>query len=191
MNSLITKWVDSEIPYTGEELRSHFLYDRFDLMGDAAAAFVGPCRVELKSMVDLEDVKKKSPISSEKMLHFLMEFFGIDLAKTILLQRLLICIFFEELVKRVGAHGPSPLLRIGDDLYDGEKKLSVSIATLTPVSTVIHAGINVSSRNTPVPTRGLEDYGIDAKEFALAVLKTFAAELSSARRAFCKVRAVP
>src|SRR4029450_1750263 len=190
MNSILTKWIDAELPYTGEELRSHFLYERFGLLGDAALAFVGPCRVPLEKMVDLEDVKAKKPIFSEKMLHFLLEFFECDLTKTVFLQRLLISAFFEELTRRVGAHGGAPLCRRGDDLYDGDAKLSVSIATVSPVSTLIHAGINVSSRNTPVLTKGLEDYGTNPKDFAEAVLKTFSFEIESARRAAAKVRAV-
>jgi hypothetical protein len=193
MYSLATKFIEKEISYTGPELRSHFIYDRFNLLGDALVSFVGPCKVDLKDMVDLQDVKRKSPIFSEKMLHFMGEFFGVDLNRMVLLQRLLIAQFYEELVKRrVGARGGTlSLRRIGDDLYHGEAKLSVSIATLTRVSGVIHAGINISSRNTPVLTKGLEDYQIDPAEFAKLVLKAFAFEIDSAMKAACKVRGVP
>jgi uncharacterized protein len=192
MTSFSTKWIDQEIPYTGAELRSHFIYERFDLLGDALVAFAGPCRVDLPQMVDLEDVKQKRPIASEKMLHFIGEFFGMNLKTLVFLQRLLIALFFEELIHRGGASDRSPpLRRLGDDLYDGEAKLSVSIATLSPVSGLIHAGINISSRNTPVPTKGLNDYGIDPAEFARGVLKAFANEVESAGRATCKVRGVP
>ncbi len=192
MHSLSIKFIEQKIPYTGAELRSHFVYDRFDLLGDALVAFAGPCEVALSRMVDLEDVKQARPIYSERMLHFLGEFFGADLYRMVMMQRLLIAIFFEELVKRgVGANGRSPLRRMGDDLFDGEAKLSVSIATLTPVSGVLHAGINISSRNTPVLTKGLEDYRIDPADFAQAILKAFAFEIDSARRALCKVRGVP
>ncbi|MFO1518631.1 MAG: DUF366 family protein [bacterium] len=188
MYSLTTKFIEKEIPYTGAELRSHFIYDCFDLLGDAAVAFLGPCRVDLGRMVDLEDVKRKSPIYSEKMVHFLAEFFGMDLSRLVLLQRLWVALVFEELTKRkVG----KDLRRIGDDLYDGKEKLSVSIATLTPVSGVIHLGVNISSRNTPVPTRGLQDYGIDPVDFSQAILKAFAFEAESSARATWKVRGVP
>jgi hypothetical protein len=194
MSSLSTKWIDQEIPYTGVELRSHFIYERFDLLGDALVAFAGPCRVDLPQMVDLEDVKQKRPIASEKMLHFLGEFFGMDLNRLVLQQRLLIAIFYEELMKRTVGAGlkPAPTIRrTGDDLYDGDAKLSVSIATLSPVSGLIHAGINISSRNTPVLTKGLKDYGIDPRDFTHAVLKAFTSEMESAWRATCKVRGVP
>jgi len=193
MYSLNTKFIDKEIPYSGVELRSHFIYDQFDLLGDALVAFAGPCKVDLEKMVDLEDVKRKSPIFSEKMLHFIGEFFGMDLNRLVLLQRLLIVIFHEELGRQLSRAGltPAPTIhRTGDDLFDGDLKLSVSIATVTPVSGVIHAGINISSRNTPVPTKGLQDYKIEAVEFAKAVLKSFAEEMESAHKAVCKVRGV-
>src|SRR5262245_22405528 len=188
MSPLSTKWIDQEISYTGAELRSHFIYERFDLLGDALVAFAGPCRVDLPQMVDLEDVKQKRPIASEKMLHFIGEFFGMDLKTLVFLQRLLMALFFEDLIRRKTS---GILRRTGDDLYDGEAKLSVSIATLSPVSGLIHAGINISSRNTPVLTKGLNDYGIDPADFAHRILKTFAAELESAWKATCKVRGVP
>jgi len=191
MYSLSTKFIEKEIAYTGAELRSHFIYDQFDLLGDALVAFVGPCKVDLDKMVDLEDVKKKSPIFSEKMLHFLGEFFGMDLNCLVLMQRLLIASFYQELMqKKGGALSHVALRRIGDDLYDGDFKLSVSIATLSPISGVFHAGINISSRNTPVPTKGLEDYKIDPNEFAKNLLKSFSFEIVSAYKATCKVRGV-
>jgi hypothetical protein len=80
-------------------------------------------------------------------------------------------------------------VRRGSDLYDGTRKLTVSIASASPVSTLIHAGINVSSRNTPVPTTGLDDYGIPAREFAEEVLAAYVSDCASALRARCKVRA--
>jgi hypothetical protein len=188
MFSFSTKWIEQEIPYTGAELRSHFIYDHCNLLGDALIAFAGPCKVGLKQMVDLEDVKQNRPIYSEKMLHFLIEHFGIEMNRLVLLQRLLVVSIFEELLKRgIGTQ----LRRTGDDLFDGNSKLTVSIATLTPISGVIHTGINISSKNTPVPTKGLNDYKIEAADFAQSVLKAYASEVESVWKATCKVRGVP
>lgn len=180
-------WIEQELPYTGAELRSHFIYDRFHLLGDAAIAFQGACRVDLAEMVDLEDVKQESPIYSEHMLHFLIEHFGVDLQKLVLMQRILVALMLEELIAQTAN---ADIERIGDDLFEGDAKLSVSIATLTPVSGVIHTGINISSFNTPVLTKGLEDYRIEPRPFAEAVLQAYSAELESAWRATCKVRGV-
>lgn len=174
------------LSYSGPELRSHWIYDRTSVPGDAAVAFCGPCEVKLEHLVDLADVQANAPIYSEKMLHLLIEHFQADLRSMVLRQRLLtaqVCTLFHELGHAVR--------REGDDLYDGENKLSVSIATVSPVSGLIHFGLNVSSHNTPVPTRGLEDYGIDWREFAEKILHQYKAEELSVGNALVKVRWVP
>lgn len=187
MISLQTKFIEKEIPYTGAELRSHFIYDQFDILGDAAVAFIGSSKVDLNQMVDLEDVKQKKPIYSEKMVHFLIEHFETNLKQMVFCQRILIALMLEEILKRTNQLS---LRRIGDDLFDNEAKLTVSIATATPVSSVIHTGINISSRNTPVLTKGLEDYSIDPKDFAETMLQSYQREIESIQKAVCKVRGV-
>lgn len=187
MISLQTKFIEKEIPYTGAELCSHFIYDQFDILGDAAVAFIGSAKVDLNQMVDLEDVKQKKPIYSEKMVHFLIEHFETNLKQMIFCQRMLIALMLEEVLKRTKALS---LRRTGDDLFDNEAKLTVSIATVTPVSSVIHTGINISSRNTPVLTKGLEDYSIDPKDFAEIILQSYQREIESIQKAVCKVRGV-
>lgn len=186
MKNIKIQFIEKQISYTGKELRSHFIYDQFDFLGDALIAFAGPCEVTLDHMVDLEDVKLKSPIYSESMLHFLGEFYGITLETTVVYQRLLMALMLEEL-RGEGYR----IFRSGDDLYEGEAKLSVSIATVSPVSTLIHAGINISSRNTPVKTKGLEDFKISVPKFAQSVLKKFQEEFQDISKAVCKVRSVP
>ena len=69
-------------------------------------------------------------------------------------------------------------------------KLSVSIVICSPVSFMIHAGVNISSGDTPVKTKGLSDYGIDEYVFAEIILDRFAGEMAGARSARCKVRGV-
>lgn len=181
-----TRFLKEKIKYTGKELKSHFAYREFDIAGDSLLAFCGACDVRTDSLVDLADVKADAGIFSKEMLHFIGEFFEMDLEKTILKQRLLMTIIKEELESRsvIG------LKRLGDDIYDGEAKLTVSIATMTPVSTMIHAGININSEGTPLLTKGLDDYGIDTSQFGDAVLKKFAAEMDGVRTARCKVRGV-
>lgn len=180
------RFVDERIRYTGKELRSHFAYRDFDILGDSMIAFCGGCDVKSDDLVDLEDAKAKADIYSEDMLHFIAEFFDTGLENTILRQRLLMAIIRDEVIIRSGA----PVLRRGDDLYEGEAKLSVSIATATPVSTMIHTGVNIISEFTPVKTKGLKDYGIEPKPFAEAVLRQFMKEMDGVRTAKCKVRGV-
>ncbi|MEK7790584.1 MAG: DUF366 family protein [Deltaproteobacteria bacterium] len=185
MKIVQTKFINKRIIYDGTQLAPHWIYKNFDILGDAIVGFIGPADVPLKNMVDLEDVKSQSPIYSELMLHFIAEFFDTDLEKAIYRQRLLMVIMKECLEKRIG----KSLQRRGDDLFDGKRKLTVSIATASPVSALIHAGINIKSKNTPVLTAGLIDYQLSAKSLALEIVSLFKRECDSIWKARCKVQA--
>jgi hypothetical protein len=136
-------------------------------------------------MVDLVDVAEEAPIFSKRMLHFLVEHFEGDLPLAIARQRLLAAIAAEELRARGAA-----VERRGDDLYEGDRKISVSIATASPVSTLIHFAMNIVSEGTPVPTKGLADYALDARELADAIRARYSDEIRTMGEARCKVRAV-
>ncbi|HMA37753.1 MAG TPA: DUF366 family protein [Chloroflexia bacterium] len=193
--ALHTLFVAREIGYDGHQLAPHWIYRQFDLLGDAAVAFIGPCRVALSEMVDIEDVKAQAPIYSPRMLHIIAEFFTGDLHLAVYRQRLLIVTakeLLEEALARTIGHA---VTRQGDDLYlaraDGQPgKLSVSIATASATSTLIHAGFNIETAGTPVPTVGLAELGIDAAAWAPELLARYAAEVGDIWRARCKVRAV-
>lgn len=182
-----TLFVSDEVKYTGEQLRPHWTYENFDLEGDSIVAFVGPCEVGPDRMVNLVDLKKGERIYSRRMLHFIVEHFDLDLERTLLRQRLLVCILEEKINHRLRGN---VVQRWGDDLFDGGWKLSASVATSTPVSTMIHVGVNVTSEGTPVKTRGLVDYGLDPKELAEAVMDQYTVEMESLRSARCTVRGV-
>ena len=88
--------------------------------------------------------------------------------------------------------------RKGNDLFievDEEgvnyRKLSVSIATASPVSTLIHVGVNVTSDNTPVPTFGLADLEVPVEECVLKVMQKFITEIKEMDLERTKVRGVP
>lgn len=182
---------DHHIVYDGRQLAPHWIYRHFNLISNAVVAFVGPCQVDLSEMVDIEDVKAVAPIYSPLMLHIIAEFFDSNLHQTVYRQRLLIVIakeLLETLTER-------RVLRKGDDLYipriDGSLgKLSVSIATASTTSTLIHAGFNIRTEGTPVPTVGLEELDIDVEAFASELLRRYADEIDDIWLARCKVRAV-
>lgn len=181
------KLIDQKIDYDGSQLTPHWIYKTFGLLGDTLVAFRGRCDVPVARLVDLVDAKEDRPILSEEMLHFIGEFFETDLTKTILLERLLVSLAQQEIVFR----SKKPfIVRGGNDLYDGDAKLSVAIATASPVSTLIHFGINISSKGTPVKTKGLNDYGIDPVPFAQALLESFRNEVATVAEARSKVRPV-
>ncbi len=185
---MIAKLIEKEIPYTGRELTSHWAYRRFGLLGDSIVAFCGSCELPVERMADLEDIRADAPIRSARMLHFIVEHFGTALETAVLRQRLLICLI-AELLNRPGE--VVRIVRKGDDLYRGEGKLSVSIAVQSPVSAMIHVGLNVVTEGTPVKTAGLVELGVVPEELAEKVLSRYREEMEGVARARCKVRGVP
>ena len=176
-----------ELAYTGHQLRSHWIYETFGAQGDAIVAFRGPCRVELTEMVDRADVIAGEDIRAAEMLHLIAEHFDRDLTRAVLRQRLLICMIAERL--QWAPDMPAPK-RDGDDLYVDERKLSVSIGTVSPVSTLIHVGVNIDATGAPVAACGLGEWQIDADRLAEDLLAAYASETRDIYLATCKVRGV-
>ena len=182
-----TKFINEEIKYIGSQLVPHWIYKNFKIQGDVIVAFIGECEVKLTEMVDIEDVINNEPIYSKLMLSFISEQFGIGLTEGVLRQRLLISIIKETLEKR-----GIIVARSGDDLMLEDRKLSVSIATKSITSVLIHTGLNILSEGAPVKAAGLEsELGIkDLKEFALEVMQRYSEELDDILLASTKVRGV-
>ena len=182
-----TLFCEKEILYDGSQIHSLWAYREFGLLGDGIVAFAGGCDVSPEYMVDLEDLRAGDAIFSRKMLHFIVEHFDSSLELAILRQRLLAAILLER-IRHKDTAACAGIIRKGDDLYDGDAKLSVSIATINPVSTKIHFGINIDAEGAPVKAGGLNDYGIDAEPFAEAVMLDYKEEMRSAREVRCRVR---
>lgn len=183
-----TRFIEKTMLYDGTQLSSLWAYRTTGLIGDSIISFRGPCRLDYDHMVDMEDVLHQSPIYGADMLHFIIEHFGAGLAETILRQRLLV-VLINEIITARGAL----LKRDGDDLYLGERKLSISIATATPVSTMIHTALNVTAEKTPVPAVGLVELGWSGEEIpalAESICAAYDAEMESIKKARCKVRGV-
>ena len=157
------------------------------MQGDAIVAFLGECKVDLTEMVDIEDVINNEPIYSKYMLSFITEQFGVNLSEGVFRQRLLICII-KELLEERGIF----VVRNGDDLMIDGRKLSVSIATKSTTSILIHTGLNILSEGAPVKASGLtSELGItDVKEFAIEVMKRYSEEIEDILLATTKVRGV-
>ena len=182
-----TKLIEEEIKYIGSQLQPHWIYKNFKMQGDAIVAFIGDCEVKLTEMVDIEDVINNEPIYSKYMLSFITEQFNINLVEGVFRQRLLICIIKELLEKR-GVF----VVRNGDDLMINGRKLSVSIATKSTTSILIHTGLNIESEGAPVKAAGLtSELGItDIRAFAQEVMTAYAEELKDIELASTKVRGV-
>lgn len=182
-----TKFIEEDVKYIGSQLAPHWIYKNYKIQGDAIVAFCGECEVRLTEMVDIEDVINNEPIYSKYMLSFITEQFGVALQEGVFRQRLLMCII-KELLEARGIF----VVRNGDDLMIGDKKLSVSIATKSITSILIHTGLNIVSEGTPVKAAGLEsELGIkDVKSFALEVMQKYSNELEDIKLACTKVRGV-
>ncbi len=195
---LFTQRLDQEIEYTGKELRPHYILEKTRQYGSGIIAFEGPCFVKTEALVDWEDRLSHDHIKAKKMIHFIGEFFQADLIDIVLVQRLMVSIAADALRARVGHR--FTIARDGDDIFvsaaagEPKKKLSVSIVTSSAVSQVLHLGINIDAEGAPVAAIGLNDLGVNSKEFSKEftdqVLKTTHAELQSVSLACTKVRAV-
>ena len=179
-----TYYIEENTKYTGSELAPHWIYKNFHMQGDAIVAFRGECEVHLTEMVDVEDVINNEPIYSKDMLSFIVEMFNIGLVEGVLRQRLLITTIKEVLEDDYNIE----VKRSGDDLFIDNKKLSVSIATKTVNSVLIHTGININPEGAPVSASGLnliEDINIE--NFARKIMAKYSEELEDIVLASTKV----
>jgi len=170
------------------ELYSHFAYKNFGVAGDSIVSFVGPCDVSGDDLVDLADRAAGEYIKAAKMLHFVVEHFATDLLTAVRHQRLLCATLYEYLNGRSYRSG---LRRDGDDLYVGEGKLTVSVATVSPVSALIHLGVNIDATGAPVKTADLSMFiNVTPEEVAANVMERYAGEVDGIHAAAAKVRPV-
>lgn len=183
---MISRWIEREIRYDGSQLRAHWILREHGIAGDALVGFRGPCDVLDAEVADLEDLGGPG-IAGADMLHFIWERFDDDgLRAAIVRQRLLSCIAAESL-RELGA--PETLRRDGDDLFVGDAKLSISIATRSTVSTLMHFALNITNSGTPVKTAALSDFGVDPEACARTILERVVREEQSMQLARAKVRA--
>ena len=184
-----TLFIDEEIKYIGSQLSPHWIYKNFNIKGNAIVAFIGECDVNLNHLVDIEDVINNEPIYSKSMLSIIEENFNATLTEMVYKQRLLVTITKELIEKK---YPQVKIRRSGDDLYIGDKKLSVSIATKSITSSLIHFGLNINAIGAPIKAADLtKDVGIkDVKAFAIELLNTYKEEVEDINNATCKVRGV-
>lgn len=179
-------FIKEEIKYTGAELCPHWIYKNFKIKGDAIVCFKGPVQVDLTEMVDIEDVINNEPIKSDKMANFIIEVFNSNLREAIFRQRLFISII-KETLEDMGIQ----LKRKGDDLFYNGKKLSVSIATKSTTSTLIHTGINLVSTGAPIEVSSIKDMEIIDEDCLIEeIMRRFSNEMSDIEFAKVKVRGV-
>lgn len=183
-----THWLEQPLKYDGTQLKHLWAYLNFNILGDSIVAFQGSCDVSFDHMVDGEDLNAKAEIRGGNMLHFIVEKFDVSLFAMVAIQRLLSA-QAKDVLQEMSPKARE-LRREGDDLFLGEKKLSISIATLSSMSAMLHFAVNVSNEATPVPTLSLEDLSVKPETFAKRLMDLFASEIQSISDATRKVRSV-
>jgi hypothetical protein len=184
-----TYFIEREFLYDGTQLRSLFAYLEHRIQGDSVVSWIGPCSISFERMVDGEDVLAGSTIAGSRMVHFIVELFHQPLFAAVAVQRLFAAIVMD--MAREGANdsrAAAKFRREGDDIFFDDAKLSISIASISPVSAMIHFAVNVSNQGTPVKTAALDDFSIDARRFAEKAMLKLASEIESIKEATVKVR---
>ena len=182
------KVVKERIDYTGKEIRSNWALEKFGIFGDSIVVFRG--KMDVREIVDIEDIMGKKEIKGNDVLHFIVEHFDIqppNLMAGYLRQRLL-CLIVKELLEPY-----TKIKRQGDDLFVDNKKLSVSIATVSPNSIKIHLGLNVSTKGTPedIDTSGLSEIRKgDPLDFGSMVAQKYSKELEDIYHDICKSKSI-
>ena len=183
------------IEYDGSQLSPLWAYISLDVQGDSIVSFRGPCNIAEEFMVDIEDRRKNLEISSPDMLHFIVEYFGVGIDTIVLVQRLLISTAADLL--RESIYEEAEVEREFDNIYafapeENERgKLSVSVATVSAVSGLIHLGLNITSEGTPVMAAGLDEIGVeDVDKFAVELARRFIEEIKNTKMDASKVRPV-
>ena len=169
---------EKSFPYDGTQLRHLFAYEKFGLLGTSLVAWKGACHVPLDKMIDGEDKFSKSEIRGDLMLHFVGEFFHKDIYFSVALQRLFATMVLRQILKIRPEHFKHFVVS-GDDLYYGQKKLSISIASITGFSSMFHFALNIENEGTPVPTVSLSELGVPVKQLVLEVFREFREEYCS------------
>lgn len=187
-----TKFIAKKIAYDGTQLSPLYAYKNHRTAGSSIVSFIGSCTVSFEHMVDAEDLVAAAKIEGDLMLHFIIELFHQDLMTAVSLQRLLVSMAQNILNANSLRLRKKPLVRQGDDLYfiKGKKKqkLSISIASCSAVSAMIHFAVNITNNGTPVATCSLEDFKVKPSNFAKDLMQKFSDEYVSIVEATEKVK---
>ena len=155
------KHVDEIFEYDGSQINPSWAFQEFGIYGSSIVTWIGPVNITPDNLKDFADVGLE--IKSNYMVNFICEFFDqqpTNMRVAYLRQRLLVMIFREILTE----YGISTK-REGDDIFVENKKLSISIASVSLSSAQIHFALNMEDKGTPddVETIGLFDIKVNGE----------------------------
>ena len=160
---MLVEVIEEPVFYDGSQIEPLWGYKRCGILGDCVIVFRGGMDVSEECMKDCEDIRGKSKITGDDVLHLIVERFDSpgNMFISYLLQRLLV-ISGQAVLNMYGIE----TTRSGDDLYIADEKLTVSIATASITSEKMHLGINVTTSGTPkgVAITSLTSLGIEPDE---------------------------
>jgi len=143
---MLVEVLEEPVFYDGSQIDPLWGYKHSGILGDSIIVFRGGMDVSEERMKDCEDLRGKTKITGDDVLHLIVERFDSpgNIFISYLLQRLLV-ISAQAVLNMYGIE----TARTGDDLYIADEKLTVSIATASITSEKIHLGINVTTTGTP------------------------------------------
>jgi len=147
--------------------------------GDSLVVFKGPMNV-----VDIKDAEDRD-IRGGELIHFIMERFAHPptMMEAYLIQRLFLSCLCDVLREE-----GFDVRRESGDLYIGEGKLTVSIASISTSSEKFHCGVNLTTSGTPeyvkISAIDVEDW----RGLAEKVAKKFVSELQDIQMDISKTR---
>jgi len=155
------KHVDEIFEYDGSQINPSWAFQEFGIYGSSIVTWIGPVNITPDNLKDFADVGLE--IKSNYMVNFICEFFDqqpTNMRVAYLRQRLLVMIFREILTE----YGISTK-REGDDIFVENRKLSISIASVSLSSAKIHFAFNLEDKGTPndVETIGLFDIQVNGE----------------------------
>ncbi|MFP4458917.1 MAG: DUF366 family protein [Candidatus Zixiibacteriota bacterium] len=173
MFRLNCKILNREMSMTKDALFPQWALDKFDIIGDSIVAFKGPFDMTEEEFYNLSEKRPgELKLSGKEMLHFIIEHFNNKISLSVYRQYLLVSIVEEKLVRRKTKVG---IIRWGEDIYDEDKILSVSVITANAVSTKIHLGLFIED-DEDNGIRGLKHFDILPEEFAEIAVSQYRAE---------------
>ena len=155
------KHVDEIFEYDGSQINPSWAFQEFGIYGSSIITWIGPVNITPDNLKDFADVGLE--IKSNYMVNFICEIFDqqpTNMRVAYLRQRLLVMIFREILTE----YGISTK-REGDDIFVENRKLSISIASVSLSSAKIHFALNLEDKGTPddVETIGLFDIKVNGE----------------------------